>query len=171
MSSETVYGKSTYARSSEKWTVWSSTLRTPSGDSTPLKADSAEEPPFGSLSSFIVATTSSAVSGRPSCHLTPWRILNSHSFALPTWRQDVARRGCSDVSAMRLHSVSPASWAVKMPPWSKRKTGSTSAVGTAQPRRNVPPRLTGPEAVAVLVLLFVAELPHAASRVPIDEAD
>src|SRR4051794_18012933 len=58
-----------------------------------------------------------------------------------------------------------------MPPWSNRKTGSTSAVGTAQPRRNVPPRLTAPVA-AVLVLFDEDELPpQAASSVPIDEAE
>src|SRR4051794_13754110 len=72
---------------------------------------------------------------------------------------------------MRLHSVSPASWAVKMPPWSNRKTGSTSAVGTAQPRRNVPPRFTAP-AAAVVVLFDDDELPpHAARSVPTDEAE
>src|SRR3954471_11226616 len=74
---------------------------------------------------------------------------------------------------MRLHSVSPASWAVKMPPWSNRKTGSTSAVGTAQPRRNVPPRFTGPaDAAAVGRVLSDDDLPpQAASSVPIDEAE
>jgi hypothetical protein len=155
-----------------KCTVWSSTLRTPSGERTPLNAESADDPTFGSLSIFIVATTSSTVSGLPSCHFTPWRIVNSHSLALPVCFQAVARRGWRDVSAMRLHSVSPASWAVKMPPWSKRNTGSTSAVGTAQPRRNVPPRFTGPAAAEAPVLVLFAELPpQAASSVPIDDAD
>src|SRR3954452_21422865 len=72
---------------------------------------------------------------------------------------------------MRLHSVSPASWAVKMPPWSNRKTGSTSAVGTAQPRRNVPPRFTAPAAAFVLVLFDDELPPQAASSVPIDKAE
>ena len=58
-----------------------------------------------------------------------------------------------------------------MPPWSNRKTGSTSEVGTAQPIRNVPPRLTGPAAAAEVVLLLEELPPHAASSVPIDDAD
>ena len=61
------------------------------------KADAADEPTFGSVSRFIVATTSSAVSGFPSCHFTPWRSLKVQVDAVLPCFQETASFGESEV--------------------------------------------------------------------------
>ena len=45
---------------------------------TPLNAERALPPPFGSVLRLNVAMTSAAVNGEPSWNLTPWRRLNAH---------------------------------------------------------------------------------------------
>jgi hypothetical protein len=95
LNADTRYGKSPYGRSRWKMTVCSSTFSTLPLESTPAKADSAAEPTLGSVMRSNEATTSSTVNGVPSCHLTPWRIVNVQESGVEPATHLVARRGWS----------------------------------------------------------------------------
>ena len=76
-------------------TVCSSTFSTFPLDSTPANAERAAEPTFGSVIRSNDATTSSTVNGEPSCHFTPWRIVNVHVSGVEPGTHLVASRGWS----------------------------------------------------------------------------
>ena len=71
LNTDTRYGKLPFAPASVNMTVFASLATVPPAGSTPLRP---ELPALTRRS--IVATTSSAVNGVPSCHLTFWRRLN-----------------------------------------------------------------------------------------------
>src|SRR5919197_4182916 len=121
-------------------TVNLSTFRTPPGERTPLYAESACEPPFGSVSRLYVATTSSAVISCPVWNLTPRRSLYVQTSAFLFDFQLVASSGMSlPLSVVRL-SISPAMLPVTRLPVSAYVCGSRPCAGGGmQPTRRRPP--------------------------------
>ena len=73
----------------------SSILRDAPGDSTPLKAESAFDPFFGSTSRSTLATTASALKGSPLLNVTPGRSLNVQTEPSALGDQLVASTGSS----------------------------------------------------------------------------
>ena len=95
MNADTRYGKSAYGRSRWNTIVSGAVLSTWPRESTPEKAESAADPIFGSSMRSNEVTMSSFVNGLPSCHLTPWRIVNVHVSGVEPASHFVASFGMS----------------------------------------------------------------------------
>src|SRR2546428_7576835 len=90
-----MYGKFPFGATMLQTTVSVPCALTPSGVSTPSKADPAFPPNLGSHCALSEATTSAAVKGVPSLNMTPWRILKVHIDASALGVQLSARTGSS----------------------------------------------------------------------------
>src|SRR5689334_11033315 len=93
-----------------------------------------------STSRSIVATTSSAVKGVPSCHVTPWRRLKVQMLLSAFGDHFSARPGAmSDASLLRAHRNSN-DWLVRSyADRSTMRTGSSATLGRCAATRIVPP--------------------------------
>jgi len=156
--------------------VWESTLRTPSGTSTPSNVDSALDAFFLSASCWIVHTTSSAVIGWPLWNFTPWRSENVHSLPSELDVHLLASIGCSCSAWLLSKARNSPVWAsMHRPPESSTVSGLTAPAGTWLASRSVPPLATGADVVeepdddAAAPVLFA--LPQAARTAPMTPVD
>jgi hypothetical protein len=123
--------------------VRSSTFRTPSGERTPLKAESACDPDFGSTRRLNVATTSSARIVPPFWNLTPRRSLNVQTLASWLGFQLVASSGERVRFGFARFRNSPTMLVASAPPWAASRWGSSAPEGGGMiANRRRPPALT-----------------------------
>src|SRR3954471_13051124 len=153
LKTDTRYGKLPFALRSLNTTVFASLAVAPPGPRTPLRP----ELPAATRRS-IVATTSSAVNGDPSCHLTFWRRSNVHSVPSVLGVHFSASPG---PMSTRLFGVSAhrnsKDWEVMpYPPRSCIATGSI-LTGFCAATRIVPPVTAGALAAALPPALAAAD--------------